>query len=505
MLDPSHHLPQILAAFTEPKATAILLGAFGALTVLAVVLSRFADRMGVPVVLLFLILGMLGGSEGIGGIAFSDFEVAVRLGTTALILILFDGGMNTAVTAVREVFWPATVLATVGVILTAAALAGIGLLIGLPWPVALLIGAVVSSTDAAAVFAVLRGGRLNLRPRLARTLEVESCANDPMALILTTALIQVLSSPDSLNYWQLAVMVPVQLLVGGGIGILFGYLFRWLMLRVRVSTTGFYPCLSVAAVLASFGAATACQGSGFLAVYAAGVVLGNGPLPYKASVIRVHDALGWLSQIFMFLMMGLLVVPSQLIPIFWSGLAVSLLLAFVARPIAVWLCLLPYKMPAVEKHYIAWIGLRGAVPIILGTFPVLAGVEGAYDVFNYVFFIVVVSTIIPGSTIRPMTRWLKLNIPDKPAPEAVLEINSVTPLEGEIVSYYIEPALAVSGARLSEIDFPHGTSVVLIVRNGQLIPARGDTRIENGDHVYVFFRPEDRPFIELLFGKPEES
>lgn len=503
MPDPSLHLPLLLAA-SEPEATAILLGAFGALTVLAVVLSRVADRVGVPVVLLFLVLGMLGGSEGFGGIEFDDFNVAVRLGTLALILILFDGGLNTTVKAVQEVFWPATILATIGVILTAAALAGIGLLLGLPWQVALLVGAVVSSTDAAAVFAVLRGGRLNLRPRLARMLEVESCANDPMALILTTGLIEALTS-ESMNFWGLAIMVPVQLIVGGAVGIVCGLLFRKLMLRVRVSTTGFYPCLSVAAVLLSFGVATMIQGSGFLAVYAAGVVLGNGPLPYKASITRVHDALGWLSQISMFLMMGLLVVPSQLLPIFWSGLGVSLLLAFVARPIAVWLCLIPFKMPAKEKHYIAWIGLRGAVPIILGTFPVLAGVEGALDVFNYVFFIVVVSTIIPGSTIRPVTRWLNLTIPEKPIPDAVLEINSITPLQGELVSFYLDPSLAVTGAKLAEMDFPRGASVVLIVRNGHIIPARGETVLKEGDHAFVFFRPEDRPFIELLFGTPEDS
>lgn len=503
MADPSLFPIHLLAASDEPGATAIFLGAFGVLTVLAVLLSRVADRMGVPVVLLFLMLGILGGSEGIGGIEFNNFEIAVRIGSLALILILFDGGMNTTIAAVREVFWPATTLATVGVALTAACLAGIGWLLGLPWPTALLVGAVVSSTDAAAVFAVLRGGSLHLRHRLARLLEVESCANDPMALILTTAMIQVVAT-ETFSVWSMVVMIPVQLIVGGAVGIAAGFVFRWMMLKVKVSTAGLYPCLSFAAVLVSFGLATVTEGSGFLAVYATGVVLGNGPLPYKAGLVRVHDALSWLSQISMFMMMGLLVLPSELMKIAWGGLGIALLLALVARPVAVWLCLLPFKMPRTEKAYVGWIGLRGAVPIILGTFPMLAGVEGAYDVFNYVFFIVVVSTIIPGSTIRQVTRRLNLEIPEKPAPEAVLEINSTAPLEGEIVSYYIEPALAVAGAKLSEIDFPVGTSVVLVVRDGQLIPARGDTVLEEGDHAYVFFHPEDQSFIELLFGSPED-
>jgi potassium/hydrogen antiporter len=373
----------------------------------------------------------------------------------------------------------------------------------LGWPAALLLGAVVSSTDAAAVFAVLRGGRLQLRPRVGRTLEVESCINDPMAVILTTTLIQWLTQSDAVGFRPL-IDVPVQLVVGAGIGLMLGFVGMLLLRHVRLGTVGLYPVLTLALAFTSFGVATLANGSGFLSVYVTAVVLGNRAIPYRAGLARIHDALAWMSQVGMFLMLGLLVFPSRLLPVLWMGLGIALFLAVIARPIAVAACLLPFRFPLKEMGYIGWIGLRGAVPIILATFPVLAGVEGADQVFNIVFFIIVVSSLIPGATIRPVTRWLKLDVPDRPTPPAVLEINSTTPLSGELVSFYIDPSLAVAHATLSEVEFPAGASVVLIVRGGELIAPKGKTQFLPGDHAYVFFRAEDRPFIELLFGRPEE-
>lgn len=277
-----------------------------------------------------------------------------------------------------------------------------------------------------------------------------------------------------------------------------------LLRRARLGTVGLYPALTLALAFGTFGLATIANGSGFLAVYACAVVLGNKLIPYRSGLARIHDALAWMSQIGMFLMLGLLVYPSRLLPVAGVGLAIGLFLAFVARPLAVVPFLLPFRYPLTEALYVGWVGLRGAVPIILATFPALAGVPGSTRVFDLVFFIVVVSSLIPGSTIRPVTRRMRFDAAHKPAPPAMLEINSTVPLHGELTSYYIDPTLAVAGAQLSDIEFPPGSAVVLIVRGDDLMAARGDTTLQPGDHAYVFFRPEDRPFIELLFGRPEE-
>ncbi len=495
---------QVSSGMTEPFATAILLAALGALIAFSVIFSRTTERAGVPIVLLFLVIGMLGGSEGIGGFAFDDYGLAVRLGTIALVLILFDGGLNTTMASVRPVLWPSSILATLGVILTAALVAGFGWLVGLTLPVAVLLGAVVSSTDASAVFAVLRGGRLNLKPKIGRTIELESCINDPMAVILTFSAIGIIASDEPLG-WRMLLSVPVQLGVGAAVGAAVGWLGCVLLRRVRLTTAGLIPPLTLALAFLSFGAATLGSGSGFLAVFMTGLMLGNyGVLPYRHALTRVHDAFAWLAQIGMFLMLGLLVYPSRLLEVAWIGLAIGLFVAIVARPAVVFACLWPFDYSRKEIAFTGWVGLRAAVPIILATFPLLADVDGAYRLFNIVFFVVVVSSIIPGTTLRPVTRWLKMDVPAHPTPPAALEINSAQHLEGEIISFYIEPSLAVSGAMLREIDFPAGSAVILLVRGTQLLAARGSTRLENGDHVYVFCRREDRPLIELLFGGPED-
>lgn len=491
-------------AIAEPNATAILLVVFGLLVAFSVLFSRTIDRLGVPVVLLFIVLGILGGSEGFGKLPFSDYGLAARLGNIALVFILFDGALNTSLNSVRRVLAPAGVLATLGVLLTAAFLALGGRLIGLGWNESMLLGAVVSSTDAAAVFAVLRGGSLQLRPRVGRTIEVESCINDPMAVILTMTLIDTFTAEHT-SWWRVALSVPIQLIVGSAIGIGFGFLGRILLKKVRIQTTGLYPALTMSIAFLSFGAATLLWGSGILAVFATGLVLGSSDIPYRNGLARVHDALAWLSQVCVFLMMGLLVFPSQLPAVAWKGLLLALILAFIARPLAVMLCIWPFKFKMGESVYISWIGLRGAVPIILATFPVLANVPGAMEVFNLIFFIVVISAIIPGSTIRIVTRWLKMTVPDHPQPSAILEINAMHHLNGALTSYLIDKSVAVCGAQLKDLEIPDGASVVLVVRGCDLIAPRGQTTIEAGDHVYVFFQPKDRPVIELLFGSPESS
>ncbi len=487
----------------EPLPTAILLGVFGILLVASVVLSRATVRFPVPVALVFLIIGVLAGSEGIGRIPFDNYGLAYRLGTVALVLILFDGGLNTPIGSIRRVAAPAGVLATLGVVGTAGLLALGAHALGLAWPEAMLLGAVVSSTDAAAVFAVLRGSGIHLKRRLAATLEVESGANDPMAVILTTVVTQSLVETEATLGWRIVGTVVMQIGIGGALGIALGYAGRLILARAQLAAAGLHAVLLIGIACLAFAVPTLVNGSGFLSVYITGIVLGNGQLPYKTGLLRVHDALAWLSQVTMFLVLGLLVFPSRLVEVAPLGLLLAAFLTLVARPVVVWLCLLPFRYPAREIAYVSWVGLRGAVPIILATFPVLAGAPGASRVFDIVFFIVVAGTVVPGATVSWLARRLGLETAEPPPAQAVLEIESMRPLNGELLSFYIDDALSVSGARLAEIPFPDGASVTLIVRDLELIAPKGDTVLTPGDHVYVFARTEERPLIQLMFGRPE--
>ena len=489
---------------TEPTATALLLAAFGALLVTSVLFSRASERLSIPVALIFLGIGMLAGSEGIAGIQFEDYAFAFRLGTVALVLILFDGGLNTSRDSIRSVIRPAGLLATIGVVGTAGVVAVGAHALGLAWPHALLLGAIVSSTDAAAVFSVLRGSGIHLKRRVGSTLEVESGINDPMAVILTVAMTQKLLAPGETGAWEIARDVLVELTVGGAFGVLIGYGGRLLLTYIRLPVGGLYPALTLAIACIAFSVPTLLHGSGFLAVYVAAVFIGNSPLPFKPGLLRVHDALAWLSQIVMFLVLGLLVFPSRLREVAGVGLALALFLAFVARPLVVAPLLAFFRNYRLrDVVYVSWVGLRGAVPIILSIFPVLAGAPGAARVFDIVFFIVVINALVPGATVPWVTRRLGLESADPPAPRAVLEIESMQPLEGELLSYYIDEALAVSGIALRDLPFPQGASAVLVVRDRQLLAPKGDTVLTPGDHIYVFGRPSDLPLLHLMFGRPE--
>ena len=495
--------PAGLSIGSEPLATALLLTTFGVLLGVSILFSRASERFGVPVALIFLGIGIVAGSEGIGGIPFEDYAFAFRLGTMALVLILFDGGLNTSVSAIRLAIKPAGVLASVGVVGTAGLVAVGGHFLGFSWPEALLLGAIVSSTDAAAVFSALRGSGIHLRRRVGSTLEIESGINDPMAVILTAVLTENLASPGDVVMWRAALDVLIQMAVGGLLGYAIGRGGRLLITRYRLPVGGLYPALTLTFAFLAFGLPTIFFGSGFLAVYVAAVVLGNGALPFKAGLLRVHDALAWLSQIAMFLVLGLLVFPSRLVEVAGIGLALALFLAVIARPLVVVLCLLPFRFPAREVTLIGWAGLRGAVPIILATFPVLAGAPGAMRIFDVVFFIVVVNAIIPGGTVPWVTRRLGLEAREPPAPKAVMEIESVQPLRGRLASFYIDDALAVSGVHIADLPFPEGAAATMIVRGDDIIAPKGNTVLVTGDHVYVLMRPEDEPMILLMFGRPE--
>ena len=488
----------------EPLATALILAAFGGLLALSVGLSRASARLGLPVALFFLLVGVFAGSEGIVGIHFEDYHFAFRIGTTSLALILFDGGLNTPISSVREVLAPAAMLATVGVFATAGLVAIAGHLLGLDWPIALLLGAIVSSTDAAAVFSVLGGSGTRLRRKVGLTLEVESGLNDPMAVILTMTVTASIVGGAALSVWGMARSVVMELVIGAILGYLIARAGRWILVRLVLPAPGLYPAFTLALAFLSFGVTTLLHGSGFLAVYVTGVILGSGALPHAVSVRRVHDALGWLSQVLMFLLLGLLLFPSRLWAVAPVGLAIALFLAIIARPIAVLLCLAPFKYRWRDTAYVGWVGLRGAVPIVLATIPVMAGVEGARQLFDAVFFIVVVGAFVPGATVPWVTRLLRVESAAPPPPSAVIEVDALTPRGDELRAYFVSTDLAVAGATLAEIPFPDGAAVSMVERGGALIAPSGQMRVVPGDYVYIIAPLEHRPHVELLFGTPEE-
>ena len=488
----------------EPHATAALFVVVALLLAASALLSHATQRLRVPAGLIFLAIGMLAGSEGLGGIAFDDYGFAFRAGSLALALILFDGGLNTPVETLRRALLPAGLLSTVGVFGTMCGVAVVAHLLGLPWSTSFLLGAIVSSTDAASVFAVLRSNNIHLKHRVGGTLEVESGINDPVAVILTILLTnQLLGGHESV--WISVLHVLREILVGGASGLAIGVGARWLLARTRLPASGLYSVMTLATALFAFSMPTLIGGSGFLGVYVAAVALGAGRLPYATALRRTHDSLAWLGQVAMFLMLGLLVYPSRLVDAAWVGTIVGLALTFVVRPLVVALCLVPLRFPRNDVWYISWVGLRGAVPIILATYPVLAAAPGAERLFNAVFFIVVLNAVLPGTTVPWITRRLGLESQEPPPPDAVLTVESFGRLDGELLSYYIDELLPVAGMRLDELPFPGGAAVTMIVRGPELIAPKGGTRLEVGDHAYVLAKPEDIAMVQLLFGRPESS
>jgi cell volume regulation protein A len=458
----------------------------------------------VPLTLMFLLVGILAGSEGIGGIAFENYHLTYRLGIASLVVILFDGGLQTPMRGVKLVAAPALVLATIGVVGTAGVVGLAAHFLGFSWSAALLIGAIVSSTDAAAVFSVLSSSGTQLRRRIGLTLEVESGFNDPTAVILTTALTANALASEALTAWQVTREVAIELTIGGILGYAIGRVGRFVIGRLRLPAGGLYPAFTIGLACLAYGLPTLVHGSGFLAVYVAGLAVGNGPLAHGTNLRRVHDAMGWLAQIGMFLMLGLLVFPSRLIDVAPVGLAIGLTIALIARPLVVAVCLAPFRYSWRELLYVGLVGLRGAVPIVLATIPVMAQVAGGRELFDVVFFVTVVGSIIPGATVPYITRLLGLEAKGPPRPKTTIEIDAQSTSGVDLRSYYVQPGLAVSGECLRDIPFPEGASVTVVERDGELVPPTADMELHPGDHVFVLASRADRPFIELLFGVAED-
>lgn len=486
----------------EPFSTAVVLVVVSVLAGLAVLLGRTSNRFGIPAMLAFLAVGMLAGEDGPGGIRFSDYHTSFRLGTMALVLILFDGGLATPLGLVRTGWKPATVLATGGVLAVAGLSCLAGRLCGFPWGEAALLGAVVSCTDAAAVFAVLRGQNLRLKRRVALTLELEAGLNDPMAVALTLALAEVLVPGGTFGFHRL-LLVPVEFVVGAAIGWGVGRAGLWLLRRIRLPAASLYPVLTLALAGLGFGLPALVHGSGFLGVYVAAVVLGNGDLPQRNDLLRVHGALAWIAQVGMFLLLGLLVTPSRLLPVAFPAAGLALLLAFLIRPAVVALCLAPFGYSLREIAFMGWVGLRGAMPIVLATIPVMAGVPGSEPLFHAVFFLVVVGALLPGSTIRWATALLGMGARPRPNPPVTLDLGGDVPTGWTIQGIAVD--FPFPDQPLGDLRLPRGAWVVALARRGALLRPEVDLKLQVHDQVFLAVPPGAQeaigPYLIRMSGR----
>ena len=450
--------------------------------------AKVADRVRVPGLLLFLALGMLAGSEGVAGVKFDDAELTRTLGTIGLVLILFEGGLAAGWREIKPVLGSAVSLAFVGTVATAViAGAFAAWVFDLDFLGGLIIGSAVAATDSAAIFAVLRGSRL--RRRLARTLEGESGLNDPIAVLLVAGFIDWMQL-DSFGILDMALDLLVKLAIGVAAGIVVGMAARAAFRRLDLPSPGLYPVASLATAGLAFGLADVAHGSGFLSVYIAALVLGSGSIPARGSTVAFHQGMSWIVQISLFFILGLLVFPSGLGEVALEGIALSLVLVFVARPLATVLATAFADFDMRERLMLSWAGLRGAVPIWLATFPVIAEVQGSELIFNAVFFVVVISTLVQGATFDPLAVRLGLTTDEPAIPPTVVETATVRRLGGDAFTYVVGRGDAAAGAMVRELGLPREALVNLIVREGAAVPPRGSTEIQVGDEIHVLARRE---------------
>jgi cell volume regulation protein A len=465
---------------------AVLLGS--ALLVLAVVVASLSHRFQTPSALLFLGIGMLVGDDGLAWVRFDDETAVQNLGVVALIVILFEGGLTTKPTDLRRAAGPGGALATVGVVITAAVTAvGAWVLLDIRPITAALLGAVVASTDAAAVFSTLRSVRLPAR--LAAILKVESGANDPFAIVLTLGLLEVaLASPSGLSLTLFAVLQPV---LGIAFGAVVGVLAVRVLRAVRLPADGLYPVLAFAFAGVSYGVAAAAGGSGFLAVYVTGLLVGAFVRRRRRGIRDFHEGLANAAEIALFLVLGLLVFPSRLLDVAVPGLLIALVLAGVARPVATAACLSPFRVPWREQAIVAWGGLRGAVPIVLATFPITAGFENGRVLFDVVFFVVLISALVQGSTVGRLVGWLGVEA-DRPAWAPVAEALPIDEIEADMVEVIVTSDLPVAGRSLRDAPLPEGMLLAAIVRRERVIVPRGDAVLTPEDVLLIVVQDPQR-------------
>jgi potassium/hydrogen antiporter len=468
------------------------------LLLVSIIAGKTSYKFGVPTLLLFLAIGMLAGSDGPGGIHFDDPKIAQFIGIVSLNFILFSGGLDTNWASIKPVLRQGIVLSTLGVFLTAI-IAGLFIqsITDFTLYESLLLGSIISSTDAAAVFSILRSKSLALKYNLRPTLELESGSNDPMAYVLTIAFLGLVLQPEK----SLLSIIPLfvkQMTIGALAGYGFGRLSKWIINHIKLDFEGLYPVLVIALMFITFSATDFVGGNGFLAIYICAVYLGNQELIHKKTIFRMYDGLAWLMQIVLFLTLGLLVFPTQIVPFIGIGLLISVFLMLVARPISVFISLLFFKMENRRRLYISWVGLRGAVPIVFATYPLLAGIEKADMMFNIVFFISVTSVLIQGTTLSLIAKWLNVALPEQAKPvtpydQLILDLPKSSMKEINIGEHFF-----AVGKRIVDLNFPASAFIVMIKRKGEFIRPGGSTLILAGDTLMILTdSPEDFSSVNL--------
>ena len=461
----------------------LIVGSF--LLFVSILASKISAKSGIPVLLIFLAIGMLAGSDGIGGIVFENSHVAKALGAITITLILFFGGLDTDFEHIRPIIWNSILLSTVGVLVTAFT---IGYFIYWITPLnvteGLLMGAIVSSTDAAAVFSILRSKSIHLKNNLAPTLELESGSNDVMAYFLMIFFMGILTQGKEISLLAAIPMFFKEMLIGGIVGVLVGKAMELVVNKAQLAYESLYPGLTLSMILFTYSATNFIHGSGFLAVYIAALMLGRQNFLHKKSLIRFYDGVTWLMQVVMFIVLGLLVFPKRLIPIAGSGILISLALMFIARPLGVFLSLaFVKKVDNKQKLFISWVGLRGAVPIVFATYPLLEGIEKSDTIFHIVFFIVLTSILFQGTTLHRLAKWLQLEA--KAPKKRGQAIHLSEDVKSELLELEVTQNATAAGKKIVELGFPKGSLIVLINRNDQYVTPRGDTIIEAGDRLMV--------------------
>ncbi len=471
------------------------------LTLISVLASKISDRFAVPALLLFLVIGMLAGSEGVGGLQFDNYQLAKSIGILALIFIIFLGGIDTTWHSIMPLMAPGILLSTLGVLITA-------LIVGLlsAWLLrctlaeGLLLGAIVSSTDAAAVFSVLRSKKISLKGSLKPLLEFESGSNDPMAVFLTISMLSILSGVQTT-----AVNMFFSFALNMGIGAFFGFLMArvtiFVVNKIKLDYEGLYPVLTLSLVLCTYVITTLSQGNGFLAVYILGLFMSKKDFSHKRMLVKFHGGIAWLMQIVMFLALGLLVFPSEIVPVIGNGLLIAGILILFARPLSVFLCLIPFRFRLAEKLMISWVGLRGAVPIILATFPLLAGVGNAHVIFNIVFFVVLTSVLIQGTSIPFVSRLLHVDTPLDAKIKFPIELEHAEGMDASLQDIIVPYNSSAAGKMLAELKIPAQALVVLISRGEEFIVPNGSTRVEEGDVLLVLANTDDFKAVQKTLVK----
>ena len=482
--------------------TLLLVGSL--LILFSIGVARALNNFGVPTLILFMVVGMIAGENGLGGIHFNDYGLAKSVGYVALIIILFSGGLDTAWKAVRPVAWNGLSLSTLGV---AATMLPVALFaryaLDFSWLLSLLLGAIISSTDAAAVFSVLRAKNLHIRKDLRSLLEFESGSNDPMAILLTITVISYATGSLG-SAWEIPVFFVKQMGLGLAGGLLFGRGLVLLLNRVHFAYDGIYPVVGIAWAFLAFGATDALGGSGFLAAYVAGITASHGNMVHKKSLLRFFDGMAWLAQITLFLVLGLLVTPLNLPWVAPQGLLIAVFLIFVARPLAVFLGMAFSKTRTAEKAFISWVGLRGAAPIILATFPVLADVAGSNQMFNLVFLVVFTTAIVQGWSLPLAAKLFKVTVPPDPVHKSPLKFAPPAGSDTELLEFVIPMGCDVAGKSVVDLKLPDDALVVLILRGDQFLVPGGGTVLEEQDAIQVLAGKDSMARIREIFSKMRE-